>query len=223
MSFHVVLQYQKKWTQIQARLTRSSLFSMNSSSMLTASILTPMYSLEPCCTFGINSTSKQCRGRLPSRLIVWLKKRGMKLVGLDEIEQRLCNVSCPTCGTPLSSPLPLHGSSDSVSVWLPNVWTPPPLPACHKHTYTHVTLHTCMSHTYRCHNGGLLDGLLLNLLKKNIQVLEYDYWLNWWSWDFFSCGTNRSSFSFMQWNILKNKLAQKFHQRYSRALKDESY
>lgn len=56
-------------------LTRSSLFSMNSSSMLTASILTPMYSVEPCCTFGINSTSKQYRGKFPNKLTVWLRKK----------------------------------------------------------------------------------------------------------------------------------------------------
>lgn len=40
--------------------------------MLTASMLTPMYSTELGWTLGINSTSKQGSGRLPSRLMVWL-------------------------------------------------------------------------------------------------------------------------------------------------------
>lgn len=60
---------------MQLNLTLSSLFSMKSSSMLTASILTPMYSVELCCTFGARSTSRQGRGRLPSRLTTWLRER----------------------------------------------------------------------------------------------------------------------------------------------------
>lgn len=48
---------------------------MKLSSMLTASMFTPMYSVEPCWTLGIKSTSRQGRGRLPSRLTTWLKER----------------------------------------------------------------------------------------------------------------------------------------------------
>lgn len=48
---------------------------MKFSSMSTASMFTPMYSVEPCCTLGIKSTSRQGRGRLPSRLTTWLKER----------------------------------------------------------------------------------------------------------------------------------------------------
>lgn len=40
--------------------------------MLTASMLTPMYSSEPGRTLGVSSTSRHFRGRLPSRLTVWL-------------------------------------------------------------------------------------------------------------------------------------------------------
>lgn len=75
MFFDISMVVEVTKTQSACWLTRSSLFSMNSSSMLTASILTPMYSVEPCCTFGINSTSKQCRGKFPNKLTVWLRKK----------------------------------------------------------------------------------------------------------------------------------------------------
>lgn len=141
-------------THLEPYLTLSSFFSMNSSNMLTASMLTPMYSMEPCCTLGINSTSKQVRGRLPSRLTVWLGKREALLKVTEEQSMLPGEViaekdgCCPTYGTPQSCPLHLHGSLDSVSVWLPNVCIllPPP-----SHTQvlktllilSHVKLHHC--------------------------------------------------------------------------------
>lgn len=129
-------------------LTLSNLFSMNSTSTFTASMLTPMYSTEPCCTLGSSSTSRQGRGRFPSRLTVWLEGAGREWVKCDvegsimavmAVWLHWCGdkVCCPppTCGTPQSAPLHLHGSLNSVSLWLLNVCTllPPPT-----HTHTHT-------------------------------------------------------------------------------------
>lgn len=57
-----------------SQLTLSRRRSRKSSRILTASMLTPMYSSDPGRTFGVRRTSRHFRGRLPKRLTVWLKK-----------------------------------------------------------------------------------------------------------------------------------------------------
>lgn len=139
---------------------------MKFSSMLTASMFTPMYSVEPCCTLGISSTSRQARGRLPSRLTTWLKE-GQDWNETGHAEESSWRNVLSTRGTPGCPHHHHRGSSDSVSEWLPVFGTLPPPPS--DNTEKHTSFWTFSSLRLEAASAAATKTLLFPSLQIKTQ------------------------------------------------------